>query len=98
MNPVPPQDCISGLADMLRREWPDARIEVEQFPSGAAFLDVWRDGRFFVLRYTPSHRAYDVTEVTDEHIFDSGPCESFDELDPAAARLREIIAVPASHA
>lgn len=98
MNTVPPADRISGLADELRREWSDARVEAERFPSGSAFLDVWRDGRFYVLRYSPSHRVYDVTEVTEEHVLDSGPCEVFDDFAAAAARLREIVAAPVPRA
>lgn len=47
----------------------------------------------FSLRYTPLHRIYDVTEVTEEHVFDSGPCDVFEGFDAAAARLREIAAV-----
>ena len=94
MNEPSPADGVSESACELRREWSDARIEIDRFPSGAASLDVWRDGRFFVLRYTPSYRVYDVAEVTEEHAFDAGPCEVFDDLDSAAARSREIIAAP----
>lgn len=94
MKTASPSEKFAQLAHEFRDEWPEARVEVEQFPSGAASLDVWRDGRFYVLRYTPTYHAYDVTEMTEKHVLDSGPCDVFDDLDTAATRLREIIAVP----
>jgi hypothetical protein len=56
-------DRISELAQKLRAQWPETRVEVETFPSGAAYLDVFSEGRHFLMRYFPASGMFGVDEV-----------------------------------
>ena len=80
---------IAELADELRR-LPDVSVECREFPSGGAMLDARRNGRLFVLAYSPTLH-FGVDEVRDGEGFVQAyefTCETFE---PAAERLRELV-------
>ena len=51
------------LVRQFQAEWPSARVAVDEFPSGAFYLDVVCAGRHFLLRYFPEDGSYGVDEV-----------------------------------
>jgi hypothetical protein len=63
---------IAELADEIRRV-PGARVEFTPFASGAGTLDLWWNGRFFVMQYAPSWDGFGVDEVFEGE----GPFEGF---------------------
>ncbi len=84
-------DGIQELANQLRSEWPTARVEVDSFPSGAAYLDVYCRERHFLLRYFPERGVFGVDEV----LADEGFLEKYalisPEADVAAEYLRGLV-------
>jgi lactoylglutathione lyase len=61
--------------------------ELTTFPSGSAMLDVRRDGRAFVMAYTPEH-GYGVDELHKDDGFTSGYRFVFKDFEAAACQLR----------
>lgn len=86
------QEKMSDLAAQLRRDWRDSRIEFQTFPSGAVMLDVYRDGRQFLLYYMPSDRLF----VADEGFWEESFLRSyrfcFEQLEPAVDCLKNLVA------
>jgi hypothetical protein len=56
-------DVLQDLAKQLETEYPGAKIRLDSFSSGAAYLDVVKNGRHFLLRYFPDRREFGVDEV-----------------------------------
>ena len=91
---------IDKMGDLARQleALPGTRTELTTFPSGAAMLDVWREGRLFVMAYTPTWKGFGVDEVLDGQ----GLLEKYDffseDYAPAAEHLRKLVqnAQPAS--
>lgn len=84
---------IDEMEELARRiaELPGTRTELTTFPSGAAILDVWREGRLFVMAYTPTWKGFGVDEVLDNEGF----LEKYDffsgDFTPAAEHLWKIV-------
>jgi hypothetical protein len=56
-------EALRTLVKRFECAWPGARINLDSFPSGAAYLDVIKDGRHFLLRYFPDRGEYGIDEV-----------------------------------
>jgi hypothetical protein len=69
---------------------PGTDVDLSTFPSGAAMVDVRRDGHLYVLAYSPS-RGFGVDEVTDADGFLLSYRFTYEEFGPAAARLWELV-------
>ncbi len=84
---------IDEMRELARRiaGLPGTRTEVTTFPSGAAILDVWREGRLFVMAHTPTWKGFGVGEVLD----DEGFLEKYDffseDFTAAAEHLWKIV-------
>jgi hypothetical protein len=84
------QDRLANLAAEIEAAFPEAKAELESFPSGAAMLDVRRGGRLFVLAYTP-RGGFGVDEVGEEEGFDTGYKFVSEGFDEAAEELRRLL-------
>ncbi len=82
---------IRALADQIRTAAADAEVDITAFPSGSVTIDVRRGGRLFVLSYSPTHH-FGVDEVRDGEGFQIGYRFTSETLEPAAARLEELVA------
>ena len=80
-----------ALADQIRASAPDAEVDLTAFPSGSAMVDVRRGGRLFVLAYSPARR-FGVDEVLDGEGFQISYGFISESFEPAAQRLRELVA------
>jgi hypothetical protein len=75
---------------------PRASVDFSVLPSGSAMLDVRRDGRLYVLAYSPE-RGFGVDEVGDDDGFLVSYRFTYPGFEPAAARLWElVVGTPAS--
>ena len=63
---------IHEIAEGVRAKYADVRLEVHEFPSGSAMLDVWFKGKFFVCEFSVTHRQFGVDEVGPNDGFNSG--------------------------
>lgn len=61
-------DQLFRFADDLRTELPDARVEFTRYPSGAAMLDVVRNGHVYVMAFSPA-TGFGVDEVHNSEGF-----------------------------
>jgi hypothetical protein len=82
-------DKMKDLAALLTLI-PGTRAELTALPSGAAMLDVWRSGRFFVMQYSPRRR-FEVDEVKDGEGFLLGSRYAYPDFQPAAERLKQLV-------
>jgi hypothetical protein len=82
---------VAELAHRIETSIPGTSVEVNVFPSGGAMLDVRRDGHLYVLAYLPSTRRFGVDEVLDGEGFEMGYRFGFDDFEPAAERLLELV-------
>lgn len=80
---------LAALAARIESELPGADVDVAIFPSGGAMIDVRRDGRLYVLSYSPS-RGYGVDEVRDGEGFQLAYRYAYDAFEPAADKLAEL--------
>lgn len=84
---------IDEMGELARRieGLPGTKAKLTAFPSGAAMLDVWREGRLFVLAYMPTWKGFGVDEVLDKEGF----LEKYDffsnDFSPAAEHLWKIV-------
>lgn len=79
-------NSIKNLADQIRATFPGATTDVEDFPSGAAVLDVrWR-GRALVLVFTPSG-GFGVDELGSEEGFETGYAFSSEDFTSASEEM-----------
>lgn len=88
---------IKGLSQQIAAEMPDAVTQVTAFPSQAVMLDVRCNGRAFVMAYSPN-QGFGVDEVPTEDGLDSSYRHEFRDFEPAANRLRELIALDVAKA
>jgi len=82
---------IRALADQIRASTSDTEVDFTAFPSGSAMIDVRRGGRLFVLAYSPE-RHFGVDEVLDGEGFQISYRFTSECFEPAAERLRELVA------
>ena len=91
---IPTPDLMESLAKDLETEVAGASVELTQFPSGGAMLDVRRsDGRLFVMAYTPTH-GFGVDEVQAHDGFVTGYQFVYPDFLPAARKLRSLSSGP----
>ncbi len=83
-------DTIERFSEDLKAEFPQIQVELAAFPSGAAMLDVRRQGRLFVMAFT-AKGGFGVDEVEDGDAFDSGYRFVSQDFDCAAAELRRLL-------
>lgn len=81
-----------ALAVSLEQQFPGSKTELEDFPSGAFMLNVWRTGRFFVLAYIRSASCFGVDEVREEDGFGDHYRFSSQSFDEAARELEHLLA------
>lgn len=82
---------IGQLAERLREAATDAVVEFTAFPSGSAMLDVRRQGRLFVMAFSPS-QGFGVDEVRDGEGLHNAYQFVFSDFRPAADKLWELTA------
>lgn len=59
---------VAGLADELQKGASGVRTEIQEFPSGAVWLDVRYAGRLFTFAYQPTGHYFGVDEFDlEEH-------------------------------
>jgi hypothetical protein len=88
---------LREFSESLKVELPTARIELTEFPSGAAMLDVVIDNRLFVLEYY-SNGQCGAGEVHEDEGFLLGHPFVSDDWPGAAAYLRGVVLAAASGA
>jgi hypothetical protein len=88
---------MTDLADELQKGALNVRTELQEFPSGAVWLDVYYSGRLFNVAYQPTGRYFGVDEYiperdgisTDFHFifqdFESAKAKLLDLLEEAGA-------------
>jgi hypothetical protein len=79
---------IGTLADEIRAGFEGVRVELQTFESGAAMLDVWWRGRFWVLQFTPRD-GYVLDDRVEEHPFNTGCALATPEFATAREQLIE---------
>ncbi len=79
-----------ALAAQLTASIPGARVEIEEFPSGAVALSVRAGGRAWVMDYSPQ-RGFGVDELGPEEGFQAGYRYSSDNFDEAAEILLRLL-------
>ena len=89
--------ALREFSASLRREFPRARIELMEFPSGAAMLDVVIDRRLFVLEYYSDGKC-GAGEVLEDEAFIPGHPFASDDWQSAADYLRGVVLAAASGA
>jgi hypothetical protein len=83
---------VSGLADELQKDTLNVRTDIQTFPSGAVWLDVYYTGRLFIMAYQPTGQYFGVDEYirerdgigTDFHF-------SFQDFESAKAKLLDLL-------
>jgi predicted enzyme related to lactoylglutathione lyase len=84
-----PVDSFGDLAERLRAAAADADVEFTSYPSGSAMLDVRRQGRLFVMAFSPA-QGFGVDEVRDGEGIQNAYQFVFNEFQPAAEKLWEL--------
>ena len=79
------------LVAEIERDFPSARVDWDPFPSGDCVLFVELKGRDFELDYSPGS-AIGVSEYIEDSPPVIGHDESFDSLEQAIQRLKELLA------
>jgi hypothetical protein len=91
-----PLDEFREFAREVERDGQDTRTELMTFPSGAAMLDIWRGGRFFVMAYFPSYDQFCVDEVLDQDDDEFGIATAyrygFKDFEAAKQKLQTLMA------
>ncbi|HEX5102978.1 MAG TPA: VOC family protein [Pirellulaceae bacterium] len=82
-------DHIGQLAERLRTVATDAEVEFTSYPSGSAMLDVRRQGRLYVMSFSPQ-QGFGVDEVRDGEGFQNTYQFAFSDFQPAAQKLWEL--------
>ncbi len=80
-------DQMKRLNDDLGRRGADVDSRLTVFPSGCAMLDVRRDGRAFVMAYSPA-AGFGVDEVGPDEGFGNHYRFAFADFESAADKLR----------
>ncbi len=62
---------VDDLAELVRRRYPAATVEITHFPSGVAMMDTWFGGRFFIVDSHP-RQGIGVDEVLEDDGFNTG--------------------------
>ena len=83
-------EAIKELGDRLAR-LPGVAVEVTSFPSGAVWLDVWRNKRLFVLKYSTDWGGFGVDEVEDDDGLTNYYRYTFRDLKAAAEQLTKLV-------
>ena len=83
-------DEINNLASHLGNLSEPIRTEVDPFPSGVVWLDVFFLDRIFTLMFDPDN-AFAVDDVTDAIPFDNQFTYYFDDFESAKAKLLELL-------
>ena len=85
---------IKQFAEEVRKDSPAVRTEVMAFPSGAVMLDVFREGRMFVLAYLPSYSCFGVDEVQDDDGIGTWYRYGFADFPSAKDKLLQLMKEP----
>ena len=83
---------MKRLQEGLAAEPVGIEAALTTFPSGSAMLDVRRDGRAFVMAYTPAH-GFGVDELRPDDGFVTGYRFVSKDFEPAAQHLRALAVV-----
>ena len=70
---------------------PGTRVDFSTFPSGAAMLDVHRDGHLYVMAFFPSWNCFGVDEVHDDDGFLTSYKFVSEDFEQAGKRLWDLI-------
>jgi len=83
--------ALHSMAERLRVEFPDARIELDinPNPGGESFLDIWRDDHFVVIGWR-SGEGFGIN-CSDEIGFGVGADEVYRDLEAACARVVSLL-------
>ncbi len=84
-----PLAAMKELANRLATENAGLQTQVTAFPSGSAMLDARRDGRAWVMAYSPSH-GFGVDQLHPDDGFTTGFDFVSTQFEPAARRLGEL--------
>jgi hypothetical protein len=87
---------LSSLADEIRNSVSGADVELTEFPSGSAMLDVRISGRLYVLEYSPT-RGFGVDEVQDGEGFTLGYRFASGDVQAAAEELSNLLSAAVNH-
>jgi lactoylglutathione lyase len=84
-----PSTAMKELANKLAAEIAGLQTQVTSFPSGSVMLDVNRDGRAWVMAYSPAH-GFGVDQLHSDDGFTTGFQFVCDQFEAAARRLSEL--------
>jgi hypothetical protein len=82
---------VAEFAKRLQTSYPTARIEVKDFPSGAAWLDIFREHDWHQLHYYPSWKLFCVDECEEDDAFQLNYRYTYPDFPSAAEQLLRML-------
>jgi hypothetical protein len=83
---------MAGLADELQKGTLNVRTEIQAFPSGAVWLDVYYSGRLFNVAYQPTGQYFGVDEyIRERDGISTDFCFSYQDFESAKAKLMNLL-------